>query len=107
DADAEALLLRGLPDVPTAECLARDFATFRAEQRSLVERLFRAGRFRLAHPAGRDFLLCHAGVTVDELEAVGVPPGEQADAFSVATALNAVLDRAFTQWEGGTPFAIP
>ncbi|MCA9535370.1 MAG: metallophosphoesterase [Myxococcales bacterium] len=86
------------PQVPDAECVARDYSCFRASQRELVTRLLRTGRLRMAaHHAG--LLLVHAGVTVDDLAAVGL---EAASAAAVADGLNAFLDARVAAWTGGT-----
>jgi hypothetical protein len=93
------------PEVPTTECVARDFGTFQAAQRELVEALLRAGRFRVAFAPTPELLLVHAGVTVDDLARVGLPLDEQRDATKAARALNAALDRALEAWNTG-PLAI-
>jgi hypothetical protein len=92
--------------LPSWEIVARDFATFRASQRALVERLLRAKRLRAALATAPDLLLCHAGVTSDDLQAIGVSPSWQVDAFAVAAALNELLDAAVAAWEAG-PLSIP
>ena len=97
---AEAAFLARHPDVPTAECVARDFASFRAEQRDLVLALLRAGRMRLAFAAADDFLLTHAGVTIDDLEALGVPASAHADAPRIAHALDGALAAAVGAFDG-------
>src|SRR5439155_7389968 len=100
---------RRFPEVPTVEVVARDFASFTVAQRELVTALLRGRRFRAAMVAGQSFLLCHAGVTSDDLEIAGVPPDRRSDAEVVAAALNGCLDRAVEQWlagPGGRPFSI-
>lgn len=109
DADAEyhgargdAALLAAFserhPDVPTTELLARDYATFRAEQRTLVTDLLRNGRLRLAHEhAG--LLLVHAGVTTLDLQRVNTPV---TTAAAAARGLNAFLAARVASWMGGT-----
>lgn len=94
------------PDLPTTEIAARDFSTFSAAQRTLVEALLRAKRFRIAYAATPQLLLCHAGVTEDELDAIGVSVAARADALVDAIALNAALDAAVTAWRGKTPLSI-
>ena len=106
DEAAEKRLLEKYPDVPTTECLARDFAAFSPAQRTLVVNCIAAKRLRVAFPVARDFLLCHAGVTLDELDVLGVPESARADAFAIAASLNGALDEAFAEWDGKTPFAI-
>ncbi len=92
--------------VPSWEMVARDFAAFRVEQRTLVAALLQTERFRAAHAAATDLLLCHAGVTHDELQAVGVPAAASTDAEAVAHALNEALAAAVRDWKSG-PLAIP
>jgi hypothetical protein len=94
------------PDVPTTECVARDFGTFQAAQRALVEALLRARRFRVAFAPTPELLLVHAGVTSDDLAGLGLGADEQRDATKVARALNAALDRALEAWKKG-PLVIP
>ncbi len=94
------------PDVPTAEVIARDFGAFREEQRDLVRALLKARRFRVAFAAAPDLLLCHAGVSRDDLEAIGVPARAWAFAADVADALNEALHAAVERWDAG-PLSIP
>src|SRR5207244_1803045 len=77
---------------------ARGLATFSAEQRDLVTRLLRAGRFRLAVAIDRDLLLCHAGVTTADLDALALARTAHADARAVADVLNAALAGAVAAW---------
>lgn len=97
DPVAEAEFLKQYPSVADAESLSRDFSCFSVEQRRSVEVLLRTGRFRLAHAHG-PHLVVHAGVTLDDLEAIGVEP---TDAAQTAAGLNAWLDRAVAQWSSG------
>ncbi len=94
------------PAVPTAELVARDFSGFRAAQRDLVNKLLNAQRFRAAFAAAPDLLLCHAGVTRDDLRGIGVSEDSMAFAPDVATALNERLD-AVTKNRVSGPLAIP
>ncbi|HET7294274.1 MAG TPA: metallophosphoesterase [Vicinamibacteria bacterium] len=107
DAAAERRLIERYPALATAETAARDLATFRADQRTLVADLLRAGRFLLGWAAADDLLLCHAGVTADDLDAIGLPRERQRDARAAADALNASLDAAVSDWNGREPLAIP
>lgn len=107
DAAAEGRLLERFPALATAETAARDLATFRTGQRALVMELLRAGRFLLGLAADHDLLLCHAGVTADDLLGIGAPVERQRDARAVAGALNEALDAAVRGWDGRGPFAIP
>lgn len=101
DPELESDFLARYPHLPSSELIARDFSTFRPEQRALVTQLLRARRFRVAYPAAEDLLLCHAGVTRDDLDLAGVPPAAQRHAPDVAAALNAKLDEAVSRWRGG------
>jgi hypothetical protein len=107
DALLEARFLKHHPDAPTAETFARDFATFRVEQRTFVIETLRSKRMKLAHAVAADFLLLHAGITDDELAAIGVPPSARADAPAIADALNASLDAALARFDGTAPLDIP
>lgn len=83
--------------VPDPECLARDYSCFTAHQRALVTQLLRVGRFRLAHEH-RGLLLVHAGVTLDDLTAIGVTAD---DPRAVAEGLNHFLAERVSRWTGG------
>lgn len=98
DSNADATdFLAQHPSVPGAECLARDYACFTASQRVLVTELLRTRRLRLAH-AHAGLLLVHAGVTVDDLDRLGL---EAHDAATVANGLNAFLDGRLASWSDG------
>ena len=94
------------PELPTTEIASRDFSTFAAAQRHLVEKLLRAKRFRIAFAASPRLLLCHAGVTDDELDALGVSALARLDAMLVAEALNASLDAEVAVWDGASPLVL-
>ena len=106
DARAEAALLERYPCVPTAELLARDFAAFIEPQRELVAALLSAGRLRVALALSPQVLACHAGVTVAQLAALGLPP-EVRDARSIADALQRALSGAWAARDGSGPLVIP
>jgi hypothetical protein len=78
-----------LTDIPTPGLAARDYASFTEAQRTLVTELLRAGRYRLGvagvTAAGTPVLCTHAGVTVREVEMLGVG--------IAPSALAAALDR--------------
>jgi hypothetical protein len=107
DAEAEAAFLERWPALPSAEFAARDVSSFRAEQGALVSRLLREGRFLLASAAHDDLLLCHAGITTDDLRLLGLEGERCRDARAVAATLNATLATAVAGWDGRTPFAVP
>jgi hypothetical protein len=106
DGERERALLERWPDVPTAECLARDFSTFRASQRARVAGLLAERRLVLGHAAADDLLLVHAGVTDEDLAAVDLPPSQRGDARAIAGALAAELGRALAAWDGRSPLAV-
>ncbi|MET0405879.1 MAG: metallophosphoesterase, partial [Cystobacter sp.] len=94
------------PEIPNVELVARDFGTFREEQRQWVTHLLRTRRFRVAHVASERMIVLHAGVTREDLNAVGLPESRHAHAPSVEEALNGALDAAVDAWTQG-PFHIP
>ena len=104
---AEAAFRLRFPDLPTAEIAARDLATFKVSQRTTVEALLRACRIRVALAPDDHLLLCHAGVTRDDIAALGVPDRAQHSASEVAAVLNAALETAVEAWDGRAPLAIP
>ncbi len=106
DAAAEQAFLTRWPQVPSAELVARDFGNFREAQHTWVEHLLRVKRFRVAHAAGPDLLVLHAGVTREDLDLTGLPQARRADAGAVAEALNTALDTAVAAWTHG-PLVIP
>ncbi|MDP3157495.1 MAG: metallophosphoesterase [Archangium sp.] len=107
DPEASKQFLERYPHVPDAECLARDFSCYSAEQQRLVTELLRTRRLRLAH-AHAGLLLVHAGVTEEDFASIGQVPANAADA---AANLNAFLDARVDQWKAGaldlTPLHLP
>jgi hypothetical protein len=97
DEVAQRPFLEAFPFVPDVECVARDFSGFAVEQRRLVEELLRTRRFRLA-AHHRGLLLVHAGMTLDDLAAIGAPSDS---AEATAEALNGFLDTRVDAWTGG------
>ena len=106
DEARERGFLTRYPEVPNVELVARDFGNFREVQRDWVAYLLRAGRFRVALAAAEHLLVLHAGVTREDLRAVGLPESQQAHAPTVADALERALAAAVAQWKEG-PFSIP
>jgi hypothetical protein len=94
------------PSISTYALVARDYASFSVEQRSLVVELLLAGRFHLgltgALPDGRDLLITHAAVTEREVERLGVT----SQPASLAAALERLLADAIAarrdDWQRGT-----
>ncbi|HVJ17394.1 MAG TPA: metallophosphoesterase, partial [Polyangiaceae bacterium] len=100
DPALEARFLAEFPALPSSEVARRDFNGFSVAQRELVLRLLRTGRFLAARAAGPHTLLCHAGVTVDDV-------GPSSDAHAIAAALNERVERAVSAWQEGTPLVVP
>ena len=78
---------------------ARDFAAFSVAQRDLVVDLLRSGRLRLASAIAPHALVCHAGITSRELDALNFA-GNSADAHAVAAAVNQQLAAAVASYQG-------
>lgn len=100
DPELEKRFLGHFPDLATSETAARDFSAFSVAQRELVVLLLRDRRLRIAQAVARNFMLSHAGVTIDDLDAVHLPHKRRADATEIAYALNAILDAAVDRWDG-------
>ncbi|MCG8417235.1 MAG: metallophosphoesterase [Proteobacteria bacterium] len=99
DVRREAEVLDRFPALPTIELAARDFSTFSVAQRELVTALLRAGRLRAAAARG-PVLFCHAGVTLDDIEALGLDIHRPLHAGEIADALNRALDERVAGWAG-------
>lgn len=97
DVTREAAFLARYDFLPSAEIVARDYSTFRVEQRTLVSELLRGGRFRLALEH-QGLLLTHAGVTLADLSLLSDAISTASDA---ARALNAFLDARVSSWASG------
>jgi hypothetical protein len=97
----------GVPGLPTAELLARDFSTFSVPQRRLVTALLRRRRLRLAF-AHQGRLVVHAGITREVLRTLEI---SAQSAEGIATGLNAFLDARVRRWKSGpldlAPFHVP
>ena len=104
--ESERQLLARFPALPTAELAARDFAAFCSDQRDQVTALLRAGRFRIAAARG-PILLCHAGITVDDIAAIASDGDPAPDAAAIAGLLNRALDQRVAQWAGDAPLDLP
>ena len=95
------------PTLPSVGVAVRDLAAFETAQRRLVAAMLRAGRFRAAIAAAPDLLLIHAGITPDDLDAIGYPAGAmRADAPELARALGDRFDAAIAAWDGASPFTL-
>lgn len=105
-AAAEAAFLARYPTVPSAECIARDFSSFSTLQQEWVRVLLQRNRLVVAASHG-DILLSHAGVSRDELDAIGLDDAAQRDAGHTAAALQRVLRGALDTWDGAAPLALP
>jgi hypothetical protein len=93
--------------LPSVGVVMRDLSTYEARQRELVAALLRGRRFHAAKAAGPDLLLIHAGLTGDDLDAIGFAPGAaRASAPAIAQAIQQRFDDAIDSWDGVTPFAI-
>lgn len=106
DTALEARFRQLHPDLPTTEIASRDFSTFSVAQRTLVEALLDEKRFRIAYAVTPRVLLCHAGVTNDELDAIGMSELARGDATLIADALNGALDESLEKWDGQSPLAL-
>ena len=92
--------------LPSVGVAVRDFSTFEARQRTLVEALLRGGRLRAALAVAPDFLLIHAAVTPEDLALVDYA-GDAADAQAIATTIQEAFDDAAMAWDGEDAFGIP
>ncbi len=95
------------PGLPPPGVLGRDYASFTTEQRTLVQELLLARRFRLAAtgalPDGREALITHAGVTARELGMLGHhEPRPRAIAAALDAQLAAAVDAVRADWQRGT-----
>jgi hypothetical protein len=77
-------------NLPSWEVASRDLSTFSAAQRVLVRQLLETGRMQIAFAPREDLLLCHAGITRDELLHLGLRE-DTTDACEVADALSRAL----------------
>ncbi len=103
------------PELPGPGLVHRDYSAFTSGQRELVRELVLAGRMKLAAtarlPAGEALLATHAGVTMREVEMLGV---ESISAAALASALNGRLEAAVAEVAGpwlaaapGAPLPVP
>lgn len=100
DPRAEEAFLERYPMFPTAELLARDYASFHPMQTVLVRQALDAGRVQLAHADDAHTLLLHAGIHVEQLEALGLGGPEalgDAPAQRIADRLNGLLRERWAQ----------
>lgn len=99
-APLRAEFAKRFPRIPTPDMAARDYCAFREEQRALVQRLLLEGRFALGAATvlgGAPALLVHAGLSMRELDILGIP--EARDPRVIARALNRWLADAVAQVE--------
>lgn len=95
------------PQLPPSGVIGRDYASFHAEQRTLVIELLLAGRFHLATVGSlanrTDVLISHAGITTRELEMLGIAGTHDAHAIALALRahLAAAIDRVRASWLAG------
>ncbi len=100
DPAAERDFLREYPMFPTAEVVARDWASYEPHQSEWVSAAIEAGRVQLAHAADARTLLLHAGLHLEQLEALGLGGVEalgDAPAQRLADRLNALLRERWAQ----------
>jgi hypothetical protein len=92
------------PTLPHHGVIGRDYASFTAEQRTLVMEMLLAGRFRLAVVGeldGREVLVTHAGITAREVAMLGVPAEPAALAGALARHFAAAIERVRPDWQRG------
>ena len=95
------------PELPPPGVIARDYASFHAEQRHLVVELLLAGRFHLAVVGAlaqrTDVLISHAAITERELGLLGLAGVLEPHAIAVALRefLVAAIDRVRGDWQRG------
>ncbi|MFT3712169.1 MAG: transcriptional regulator [Archangium sp.] len=89
------------PMLASPAVISRDYSCFDTRQRSLVSRLLKKKRLRLAVAPSSDLLLVHAGVTTEDLEVFGPLPVY--DAPTIAATLNNFLDARVAKWKGDGP----
>ncbi|ADO68777.1 metallophosphoesterase [Stigmatella aurantiaca] len=106
DKAQEQEFLQRYPQVHSVELIARDYSTFREEQRTWVAYLLRERRMRLAYASAPGLLVSHAGVTREDLLALGIAKDRHNNAHAAAYALNDTLDTAVENWKGG-PLTVP
>jgi hypothetical protein len=106
DTAAERAFLERYPQVPSVELIARDYSTFREEQRKWVSYLLRERRMRVAYASAPGLLVSHAGVTREDLLTLGIAQDRHNNAHAAAYALNDALDTAVENWKTG-PLTVP
>jgi Calcineurin-like phosphoesterase len=92
------------PELPPHGVLGRDYASFSVAQRTLVMEMLLGGRFRIAlvgHLDGREVLVTHAGVTMREVEMLGVAPEPTAIADALERHFAAAIARVRPDWQRG------
>ena len=97
-APQQAAFLARYPMLASPGVISRDYSCFEVRQRTLVTRLLKSRRVRLAFAPAPDLLLVHAGVTTEDLALLGPVA---LNAISIAEALNRFLDACLAKWKGG------
>jgi hypothetical protein len=92
------------PTLPGVGVAARDFSTFEARQRRLVEALVDAGRMRPAFAHDDRLLLVHAPLTVQDLALVSA--ASDASARAVAAAIGHAFASAWSAWDRASPLTL-
>lgn len=88
------------PNLASPAVISRDFSCFEVRQRALMTRLLKKRRGRLAVAGAPDLLMVHAGLTVDDLDYLGV---SHRDAPAIAASLNRFLESRVSAWSGEGP----
>jgi|APLak6261679142_1056127.scaffolds.fasta_scaffold00118_2 hypothetical protein len=88
------------PMLASAAVIARDYSCFEVKQRTLLTRLLKKRRVRLAVAPAPDLLLVHAGITSSDLGLLGLTAPS---AVEIAATLNRFLDTRVAHWKAEGP----
>lgn len=99
------------PELPGPGLVHRDYSAFAATQRTLVQSLLVAGRLRLGAtarlPTGEIVLATHAGLTMREVNLLGVSSVSAAELeVALARRLEAAVEEVAPSWQRGEPAAL-